>query len=68
LAPHGRSYGTADHRAGPHHRAATAWSDTFRQQLPDLELRFWPDAGDVKDIEYLAFMHPDFNALPHFRT
>jgi len=44
--------------------AATAWSDTFRQQLPDLELRFWPDVGDVKDIEYIAFMHPDFNALP----
>jgi glyoxylate/hydroxypyruvate reductase A len=37
-------------------------------QIPDLELRFWPDAGDLKDIEYLAFMHPDFNALPPFRT
>ena len=48
--------------------AAAAWSDTFRQQLPDLEIRFWPDAGDVKDIEYLAFMHPDFNALPPSRT
>jgi glyoxylate/hydroxypyruvate reductase A len=46
--------------------AATAWSDTFRQQLPDLELRFWPDAGDVRDIEYMAFMHPDFDAMPTF--
>jgi glyoxylate/hydroxypyruvate reductase A len=46
--------------------AATAWRDTFREQLPDLEVRFWPDAGDVPDIEYLAFMHPDFNALPTF--
>jgi glyoxylate/hydroxypyruvate reductase len=46
--------------------AAAAWSDTFRQQLPDLEIRFWPDAGDLRDIEYLAFMHPDFNALPPF--
>jgi glyoxylate/hydroxypyruvate reductase A len=46
--------------------AATAWSETFRQQLPDLELRFWPNVGDVKDIEYLAFMHPDFDALPAF--
>jgi glyoxylate/hydroxypyruvate reductase A len=44
--------------------AATAWSDTFRKELPDLEIRFWPEAGDLKDIEYLAFMHPDFNALP----
>jgi glyoxylate/hydroxypyruvate reductase A len=46
--------------------AATAWSDTFRQQVPDLEIRFWPDAGNLRDIEYLAFMHPDFNALPPF--
>jgi glyoxylate/hydroxypyruvate reductase A len=46
--------------------AAAAWSDTFRQQLPDLEIRFWPEAGDVRDIEYLAFMHPDFDALPPF--
>ena len=46
--------------------AAAAWSDTFRQQIPDLEIRFWPEAGEVRDIEYLAFMHPDFNALPPF--
>ena len=46
--------------------AATAWSDTFRQQLPELEVRFWPDAGALRDIEYLAFMHPDFDALPPF--
>ena len=46
--------------------AAAAWSDTFRQQLPDLEIRFWPDAGELRDIEYLAFMHPDFDALPPF--
>jgi glyoxylate/hydroxypyruvate reductase A len=44
--------------------AATAWRDTFREQLPDLEVRFWPEAGDLKSIEYIAFMHPDFNALP----
>ncbi len=46
--------------------AATAWRDTFRQQLPDLEVRFWPDAGDLREIEYIAFMHPDFDALPAF--
>jgi glyoxylate/hydroxypyruvate reductase A len=45
---------------------AQAWRDTFRQQLPRLEIRIWPDAGNVTDIEYLAFMHPDFNALPAF--
>src|SRR5215469_15425552 len=43
---------------------AKAWRDTFAEQLPDLEVRFWPDAGELADIEYLAFMHPDFDALP----
>jgi glyoxylate/hydroxypyruvate reductase A len=46
--------------------ADTEWRDTFKAQLPDLELRFWPDTGDVRDIDYLAFMHPDFDALPAF--
>lgn len=45
---------------------ANAWRDTFREQLPDLEIRIWPDAGEPKDIEYLAFMHPDFDKLPVF--
>src|SRR5215469_11287559 len=43
---------------------AKAWRGTFAEQLPDLEVRFWPDAGELADIEYLAFMHPDFDALP----
>jgi glyoxylate/hydroxypyruvate reductase A len=45
---------------------AKAWRDTFENQLPDLEIRIWPDAGTLADIEYLAFMHPDFNSLPTF--
>jgi glyoxylate/hydroxypyruvate reductase len=45
---------------------AKAWRDTFAEQLPDLEIRIWPDPGEVADIEYLAFMHPDFDALPEF--
>jgi glyoxylate/hydroxypyruvate reductase A len=45
---------------------AQAWHDTFRDQIPELPIRIWPDAGDVKDIEYLAFMHPDFSKLPAF--
>ena len=36
------------------------------EQLPDLAIRIWPDAGNLADIEYLAFMHPDFDALPNF--
>jgi glyoxylate/hydroxypyruvate reductase A len=45
---------------------AKAWRDTVAEKLPDLELRIWPDAGEPADIEYLAFMNPDFDALPVF--
>src|SRR5712672_3087676 len=45
---------------------AKAWRDNFAEQLPDLEIRIWPDPGRLADIEYLAFMHPDFDALPVF--
>ena len=45
---------------------AQAWGDTLGEQLPNLEVRIWPGVGDVTDIEYLAFMHPDFDALPAF--
>jgi glyoxylate/hydroxypyruvate reductase A len=44
----------------------TEWRETFAEQLPDLEIRFWPEAGKLSDIEYLAFMHPDFDQLPAF--
>src|SRR5229473_5718443 len=45
---------------------AQAWRDTFKEQIPDLPMRIWPDVGEVKDIEYLAFMYPDFDLLPAF--
>jgi len=45
---------------------AKEWRDTFKEQLPDLAIRIWPEAGDLRDIEYLAFMHPDFDVLPAF--
>src|SRR5438874_1498658 len=45
---------------------AQAWRDTFREQIPELPIRVWPDAGEVREIEYLAFMHPDFDVLPAF--
>ncbi len=45
---------------------AKAWCDNFAEQLPDLEIRFWPDTGEPADVEYLAFMHPDFDILPAF--
>src|SRR5437588_5173149 len=45
---------------------AQAWRDTFREQIPELPIRIWPDAGEPREIEYLAFMHPDFDVLPAF--
>jgi glyoxylate/hydroxypyruvate reductase A len=45
---------------------ARAWRYTFREQLPDLDIRIWPEAGNIADVEYLAFMHPDFDALQTF--
>ena len=26
---------------------AQAWRDTFAERVPDLEIRIWPDAGEV---------------------
>jgi glyoxylate/hydroxypyruvate reductase A len=49
-----------------HIAGAQAWQEEFGAQLPELEIRFWPQAGDAADIEYLAFMHPDFDVLPSF--
>jgi glyoxylate/hydroxypyruvate reductase A len=46
--------------------SAQAFRGAFKEQIPDLPIRFWPDVGEVKDIEYLAFMHPDFDQLPAF--
>jgi glyoxylate/hydroxypyruvate reductase A len=43
---------------------AKAWRDTFGEQLPDLDVRIWPEAGKLAEIEYLAFMHPDFDSIP----
>src|SRR5437016_11227942 len=45
---------------------AKAWRDAFAEQVPGLPIRIWPDVGEPKDIEYLAFMHPDFDKLPAF--
>jgi len=45
---------------------AQVWRDTFAEQIPDLEIRIWPEPGNLADVEYLAFMHPDFGAFPAF--
>jgi glyoxylate/hydroxypyruvate reductase len=43
---------------------AGLWRDAVEELIPDVELRIWPDAGDLDDIEYLAFIRPDFDILP----
>jgi len=43
---------------------AEAWRDNFADQLPDLEIRIFPEANDLEDIEYLAFIRPDFDVIP----
>jgi glyoxylate/hydroxypyruvate reductase len=45
---------------------ARQWRAAFEARLPQLEIRIWPEAGNLAGIQYLAFMHPDFGALPHF--
>ena len=45
---------------------AATWRDTFKAHIPGLEIRIWPNAGDLGEIDYLAFMHPDFDLLPAF--
>ena len=41
-----------------------SWRDTLAEQLPDLEVRLFPDVGDTSEITYLAFMRPDFDEIP----
>jgi glyoxylate/hydroxypyruvate reductase len=45
---------------------AEAWSAAFAERLPALEVRYWPEPGDVESIEYIAFRRPDFDVLPDF--
>lgn len=49
-----------------HIGTAKLWRETLTAALPGLDVRFWPDPGNLADIRYLAFMHPDFGALPDF--
>ena len=44
--------------------SADDWRRVCAEQLPDQELRIFPDVGDPADIDYLAFMRPDFDVLP----
>jgi glyoxylate/hydroxypyruvate reductase A len=43
---------------------AQMWRDNFAEQLPDLDVRIFPEANDLDAIEYLAFIRPDFDVIP----
>ncbi|HTW51060.1 MAG TPA: NAD(P)-dependent oxidoreductase, partial [Stellaceae bacterium] len=43
---------------------AQSWRDEFARQFPALDIRIWPDNGDPAEVEYLAFMRPDFDVIP----
>jgi glyoxylate/hydroxypyruvate reductase len=43
---------------------AQMWRDNFAEQLPDFDIRIWPEANDLDAIEYLAFIRPDFDVIP----
>jgi glyoxylate/hydroxypyruvate reductase A len=41
-----------------------SWLDTLAELLPNLDIRIFPDVGDTSEITYLAFMRPNFDAIP----
>ncbi len=45
---------------------AALWRSTLAAQMPDVEVRIWPEVGNPADIHYLAFMHPKFDLYPDF--
>ena len=42
------------------------WRAAINAELPDLEVRFWPEVGAPSDIEYLAFTRPSPDEWPDF--
>lgn len=50
---------------------AAAWAKYFAEHAPDLEFRIWPDAGNLREVEYLiAWQVPaDFAAqMPNLKV
>jgi len=50
---------------------AAAWARYFAEHAPDLDLRIWPEAGDLGDVEYLIAWQapPEFLAkLPRLKV
>jgi glyoxylate/hydroxypyruvate reductase A len=43
---------------------AEEWRNAVAEHLPRVALRIWPEANDLSEIEYLAFIRPDFDVIP----
>lgn len=39
------------------------WTDGLKSILPDLDVRLWPDVGDIEDIDYALVWKPDHGFL-----
>ncbi len=39
------------------------WSEEFKRQAPDMDMRIWPDTGNVNDITHAIVSQPPFGAL-----
>jgi glyoxylate/hydroxypyruvate reductase A len=49
---------------------AQVWRDCFAREMPDLEVRFWPEAGDRAQVDVVACGRMPDNALrslPHLK-
>ena len=40
------------------------WRDGILQEIPDLEIRLWPDVGDPADIRYVLIGKFDLADMP----
>ena len=43
------------------------WSTELRRRLPNLDMRVWPDAGPLDDIDIALVFQPPLVCSPHFR-
>ncbi len=46
--------------------SAAEWRAAINTELPELDVRFWPDIGDPSEIEFLAFTQPNLDDWPDF--
>ena len=56
---------------GTSRKSPETWLTAFQAELPDMEFRLWPDAGDPESIEFVVAMHhspQDLHRYPNLRA